>query len=58
MFNINVVILSGQFLSFFSIELGVVMETSDELEQKQTLYTVRLSIRNCKTETMGSDEAS
>jgi hypothetical protein len=48
----------ASFYLFFSIELGVVMETDDELEQKQTLYAVRFSIRNCKTETMGSDEAS
>ena len=34
------------------------METDDELEQKQTLDKVRFSIRNCKTDTMGSDEAS
>jgi hypothetical protein len=34
------------------------METDDKLEQKQTLDKVRFSIRNCKTETTGSDEAS
>jgi hypothetical protein len=48
----------ANFYLFFSIELDVVMETDDELEQKQTLDKVRFSIRNCKTDTMGSDEAS
>jgi hypothetical protein len=56
--NINVVILYGQLLSLFSIELDVVMETDDALGYMRTLDEVRFSIRNCKTETMGSDEAS
>ena len=58
MHNINVFILSGQFLFFLSIELDVVMETDNELEEKHRLGKVRFSIRNCKTETMSSDEAS
>ena len=53
--NINVFILSGQFLFFLSIELDDVMETDNELEQKHKLDEVRFSIRNCKTETMSSD---
>jgi len=34
------------------------MEADNEIEQKHKLDKVRFSIRNCKTETMGSDEAS
>jgi hypothetical protein len=45
--NINVFILSGQFLFFLSIELDVVMETDNELEQKHKLDEVRFFIRNC-----------
>jgi hypothetical protein len=43
---------------FLSIELDVVMKTDKQLEEKQKLGKVRFSIRNCKTETMSSDEAS
>ena len=46
------------FYFFLSIELDVVMETDNELEEKHRLGTVRFSIRNCKTETMSSDETS
>jgi hypothetical protein len=34
------------------------METDNELEEKDELGKVRFSIRNCKTETMSSDETS
>ena len=57
MHNINVIILSGQFLFLLSIELDV-METDNELEEKNRLDKVRFSTRNCKTLTMGSDETS
>ena len=34
------------------------METDNELEEKDELGKVRFYIRNCKTETMSSDETS
>jgi hypothetical protein len=34
------------------------MEPENELEEKEKLDEVRFSIRNCKTETMSSDETS
>ena len=34
------------------------MEADNELEEKHKLGKVRFSIRNCKTETMSSDETS
>ena len=34
------------------------METDNELEEKKKLDEVRISIRNCKTETMSRDETS
>jgi hypothetical protein len=34
------------------------MKTDKQLEEKHKLGKVRFSIRNCKTETMSSDEAS
>ena len=41
------------FYFFLSIELDAVME-----KEKTELGKVRFSIRNCKTETMSSDETS
>ena len=40
------------------MELDVVMETDKELEEKHEIDNVRFSTRNCKTETMSSDETS
>jgi hypothetical protein len=34
------------------------MEIDNDLEEKHSLDKVRFSIRNCKTETMSSDETS
>jgi hypothetical protein len=39
----------ANFYFFLSIELDVVMETDNELEEKDELGKVRFSIRNCKT---------
>jgi hypothetical protein len=46
--NIDVFILSGEFLFLLSIELDVGMATDNEPEEKHKLNKVRFSIRELK----------
>jgi hypothetical protein len=48
----------GRISDFDCFYYGLCLKTDKQLEEKHKLGKVRFSIRNCKTETMSSDEAS